>query len=265
MNLLCQLAGLRLPATFHHSHDIDAIRALRAAELIVAFVPAPSSPQDLSGASEAAQVLAVTRKGRVELERYLTCNRRLCERLKRECNAHSSTRPRPARPPSNWPDLLRRHRSKALAVYGLATLWLMVAPVPHAISASDGDMPRLPDLLQRPEQRSAWSGLLEQEAKVPQWVRELNVTSAPSSVCRVDAHRYVVGEMCKSHDCAANRFDGALSVDGTRIWGLLLTVSDTVDASHSLSSHANYRWLGNPGHDIRSCLTRLVESDPNWK
>ncbi len=70
MNLLKQIAGSRLPVSFHRTEDIDQVRVLRAAGLVVALVPSPSDPLALSGAAAAAQVLAVTQKGREELAKF---------------------------------------------------------------------------------------------------------------------------------------------------------------------------------------------------
>jgi hypothetical protein len=67
MNLLRQIAGSRLPVTFYRTEDIDGVRLLRAAGLVVALVPSPSDPLALSGEPSAAQVLAITQKGREEL------------------------------------------------------------------------------------------------------------------------------------------------------------------------------------------------------
>jgi hypothetical protein len=70
MNLLRQIAGSRLPVTFYRTEDIDGVRLLRAAGLVVALVPSPSDPLALSGEPSAAQVLAITQKGREELAAF---------------------------------------------------------------------------------------------------------------------------------------------------------------------------------------------------
>jgi hypothetical protein len=70
MTLLKQIAGSRLPVSFYRNEDIDGVRVLRAAGLVVALVPSPSDPQTLSGSHPAAQVLAVTQKGREELSKF---------------------------------------------------------------------------------------------------------------------------------------------------------------------------------------------------
>ena len=70
MNLLKQIASSRLPVLFYRNEDIDGVRVLRAAGLVVALVPSPSDPAGRSGPHPAAQVLAVTQKGREELAKF---------------------------------------------------------------------------------------------------------------------------------------------------------------------------------------------------
>jgi hypothetical protein len=70
MDLLRQIAASRLPITFHHAEDVDKVRVLKAAGLVIALIPPPSEPLHSSGDARAAQVLAVTREGLEELSRY---------------------------------------------------------------------------------------------------------------------------------------------------------------------------------------------------
>lgn len=67
MNLLRQIATSRLPISFYRSEDIDQVRILRAAGLVVAWVPAASHLPSRAGDGAAAQVIAITQKGRREL------------------------------------------------------------------------------------------------------------------------------------------------------------------------------------------------------
>lgn len=69
MNLLKHLASIRLPKSMTLPDEIDKVRILRAAELVIAFVPAPSNPLTFSEPGGAAQVLTITKKGREELLR----------------------------------------------------------------------------------------------------------------------------------------------------------------------------------------------------
>ena len=86
MDMLRQLAGSPLPATFRTAAEIDQIKLLRAAGLVIALTPAPSELPPLSGRSDAAQVLAITEKGREELARW----------------ALPGNTPATARPNSSW-------------------------------------------------------------------------------------------------------------------------------------------------------------------
>lgn len=95
MDLLKQIATSRLPISFYRAEDIDRIRILRAAGLIVALVPAPSDSLALSGGAGAAQVLAVTQKGREELMQF------------------SYPELRPPRWRMRMPRIVTRHRGRA--------------------------------------------------------------------------------------------------------------------------------------------------------
>lgn len=70
MDLLRQFAGSSLPATFRTPVEIDKIKLLRAAGLVIALTPASPSAPTASGSAGAAQVLAITEKGREELTRF---------------------------------------------------------------------------------------------------------------------------------------------------------------------------------------------------
>ena len=70
MHLLQQIAGSRLPATFYRQDDIDGVRVLRDAGLVVALFMTSTSLRSGSRTPPAAQVLAVTQKGREELARF---------------------------------------------------------------------------------------------------------------------------------------------------------------------------------------------------
>lgn len=69
MRLLAELAAIRLPKSMTSPEDIEKVRWLRSAGLVVAFVPAPSDPLSLSGPERAAQVLVITQRGREALLR----------------------------------------------------------------------------------------------------------------------------------------------------------------------------------------------------
>ncbi|MDM0037321.1 hypothetical protein QTI33_34710 [Variovorax sp. J22P271] len=68
LDLLKEIASSPLPKSFRSPDEIDQVRLLRAAGLVIAFVPARTGTQLLAGPEHSAQVLAVTDKGRQELE-----------------------------------------------------------------------------------------------------------------------------------------------------------------------------------------------------
>lgn len=70
LDLLRQIAASRLPLTFHRPEDVDQVRLLRTAGLVIATVPALCDPLTLSGKSTVAQVLAMTQKGLEELAAF---------------------------------------------------------------------------------------------------------------------------------------------------------------------------------------------------
>jgi hypothetical protein len=67
LEFLARIAASPLPMAFTRREDIDRVRLLRAAGLVIALVPMPDDPYAAGGPERAAQVLAVTEKGRQEL------------------------------------------------------------------------------------------------------------------------------------------------------------------------------------------------------
>ncbi|RZL58981.1 MAG: hypothetical protein EOP75_01825 [Variovorax sp.] len=67
LDLLKQIASSPLPMYFRSSEDIDKVRLLRAAGLVIAFVPTDADPLIARPAERAAEVFAVTQKGRETL------------------------------------------------------------------------------------------------------------------------------------------------------------------------------------------------------
>lgn len=91
INLLKQIAGSRLPMTLYRSEDIDKVRLLRAAGLVVALVPSPADTS--SRHPSAAQVVAITQKGSEELAHF-DYPRRTARALERAAQDTGLTRPR---------------------------------------------------------------------------------------------------------------------------------------------------------------------------
>ncbi len=67
IDLLRRIAGSPLPMSLTQTADIDQLRILRAAGLVVAFVPAAHHPAIAMLLQRPAQVVGITQKGRDEL------------------------------------------------------------------------------------------------------------------------------------------------------------------------------------------------------
>ena len=69
MKLLERLATSRLPVTLTAPAEVDQVRILRAAGLVIALTPPPSDPLSFCTRDRGARVLALTQKGLEELHR----------------------------------------------------------------------------------------------------------------------------------------------------------------------------------------------------
>jgi hypothetical protein len=78
MDLLAHISSSPLPKSFGSPDDIDKIRVLRAAGLVIALIPAEASPAATSP-EQTAQVIAITQKGREELQRGSTPDGQLAD------------------------------------------------------------------------------------------------------------------------------------------------------------------------------------------
>ncbi len=70
MELLRQLEGCRMPVAVREPADIDKLRVLRAAGLVVALFPVSARALEPAGEPGAALVLALTRQGREALAQF---------------------------------------------------------------------------------------------------------------------------------------------------------------------------------------------------
>jgi hypothetical protein len=68
MDLLKRIASSPLPMYLRSPENIDKVRLLRSAGLVIAFVPPEADQSSATTPERAAQVFAITQKGRVELE-----------------------------------------------------------------------------------------------------------------------------------------------------------------------------------------------------
>ena len=70
IDLLRKLSASPLPAQFYAQEEVDKVKLLRAAGLVIALTPPEAGSSGAGGTGDWAQVLAITVKGREELARF---------------------------------------------------------------------------------------------------------------------------------------------------------------------------------------------------
>ncbi|MCT8177079.1 hypothetical protein [Variovorax sp. CY25R-8] len=118
-----QIVTSRLPMPIYRNEELDQLRILRAAGLVVAALPDPGGFAGPFGEGLAAQVLTVTQKGREELDRFEYPGARAPlwrQRMPRIFTRHRTTPPSSsnsssARCSSAAPDLLPFSAARGIA------------------------------------------------------------------------------------------------------------------------------------------------------
>jgi hypothetical protein len=132
--------------------------------------------------------------------------------------------------------------------------------------AADNDaIYRLNELLDSdPQYRETWQDLVKKEERLPDWVMNLDGTATPMQVEEEDGDKYLVGELSKAHDCAANRLYVAFSWNKKDAYALYVQVPENLPPDKSPSRHASFRWLGEPDAGMQQLLDEQLKADPNW-
>jgi hypothetical protein len=116
-----------------------------------------------------------------------------------------------------------------------------------AVYALDKD-PYLFDMLKEPAYLAAWKAMLKGE-QVPSWVANYAKTfdgpSTPSTTVMVGGQAYLLGYVCKAHDCGDNQLNVLFAPAGRQAWGLLVTGEDK-------------KWLGHPDAGIQAAITSNI-------
>ncbi len=122
-------------------------------------------------------------------------------------------------------------------------LAVLLLAAPAAYAADDG--PYLFDLLKQPAYLASWKAMLKGE-QVPAWVASYAKTfdgpSSPSKTVTVGGQAYMLGWVCKAHDCGDNQLHVLFAPQGKQAWGLLV-------------SGSNQKWLGRPDAGIQAAIT----------
>ncbi|MCH4092824.1 MAG: inhibitor of vertebrate lysozyme family protein [Acetobacter peroxydans] len=94
---------------------------------------------------------------------------------------------------------------------------IMLAALCSAVPAWAEDLPYTADMAQRPNFSKAYHTMTE----LPEWVSKAAAVSTPMGNIMFNGKAYLVGHLCKPHDCADNQLEVIFSRDGAQAWGLL--------------------------------------------
>ncbi|MBO7861013.1 inhibitor of vertebrate lysozyme family protein [Burkholderia pseudomallei] len=146
-----------------------------------------------------------------------------------------------------------------------AALAVTIAGIAGAAVAADEPAPTFSEAIAQSAHRAEWKRMISSEKRVPGWLKSDNRVSSPYRREQVEGAPYLVGWMCKPHDCAANQFYGVIDEDSHRMWGMLVTLPQTPGAYDAPSKYASFRWFGKPDERMKTYLQDQLKQDPNWK
>ncbi|MBD9502565.1 inhibitor of vertebrate lysozyme family protein [Pseudomonas sp. BGr12] len=115
-----------------------------------------------------------------------------------------------------------------------------------------------------PQYRDTWQSVVKDESRLPDWVMNLSGTATPMQAVDEQGDKYLVGELCEAHNCAAHRLYVAFTWDKDKAYALYVKVPENLPADKSPSKHASFRWLGEPDDSVKRILDDQLKSDPNW-
>lgn len=76
------------------------------------------------------------------------------------------------------------------------------------------------DLIQQPGYQASWQNMVKGQARMPGWARKGVGTSTPAQNLSWKGKEYLVGNLCKPHDCGNNFLIVAFSADKSQAWGV---------------------------------------------
>lgn len=82
------------------------------------------------------------------------------------------------------------------------------------------------DLIQQPGYQASWQNMVKGQARMPGWARKGVGTSTPAQNLSWKGKEYLVGNLCKPHDCGNNFLIVAFSADKSQAWGVRVEVED---------------------------------------
>ncbi|MER5129521.1 inhibitor of vertebrate lysozyme family protein [Serratia marcescens] len=121
------------------------------------------------------------------------------------------------------------------------------------------------DLIQQQGYQASWQNMVKGQARMPGWARKGVGTSTPAQNLNWKGKEYLVGNLCKPHDCGNNFLIVAFSADKSQAWGVRVEVEDRPEAVDHPKKYAKYQWLGKPDEDMKALLKQQFENNPDWK
>lgn len=79
------------------------------------------------------------------------------------------------------------------------------------------DLPVTAEFAAQPQFAPAYHAM----STLPSWISELKATSVPVEKTTIDGKPYLLGHLCKPHDCAAYQMEVLFTPDGHKAWGFL--------------------------------------------
>ena len=146
----------------------------------------------------------------------------------------------------------------------LAAALLLGGSAAALAANNDGEF-RLNQLLaSHPDYREAWTELIDDEERLPDWVINLSGVATPMQTLEEDGDQYLVGQLCETDDCSHQRLYAAFSWDKDDAYALWVQVPTGLPQGKTPSQHADLRWLGEPDEGIKQLLLEQLKKDPNW-
>ncbi|CAI0895595.1 inhibitor of vertebrate lysozyme family protein [Serratia entomophila] len=121
------------------------------------------------------------------------------------------------------------------------------------------------DVIQQPGYQASWQNMVKGQARLPGWARKGAGTSTPVENLSWQGQDYLIGNLCKPHDCANNFLIVAFKEDKSQAWAVRVEVENRPAAIDHPKKYASYQWLGKPNDDIKALLKKQFEDNPDWQ
>ncbi|GBR70595.1 inhibitor of vertebrate lysozyme [Gluconobacter kanchanaburiensis NBRC 103587] len=87
---------------------------------------------------------------------------------------------------------------------------------------------------------------------LPSWVKTAQATSVPVTIINIAGKPYILGHMCRPHDCAAQQMEVVFAKDHSAAWGLL-SIKDATSLKQN--------FLGSPDPEMQKALAKAYQDN----